>query len=231
MVKTTLITGANRGIGFELVRRFAAEGWRVEACCQSPATADELQAFARENADVRVHRLDVVEAAHIRSLQESLGDQSIDILFNNAGVFGPKQQGFGHVDAAQWLEVFHVDVIALQKLAEALVDNLAKSTHRVIANMGSMLGSVSDNSSGGMYLYRTAKAAVNMLTKCQACDLRERGIIAVVLHPGWVRTRMGGEEAPLLPAESADGLYRVLTRLTASDSGRFLNYDGRELAW
>lgn len=230
MSKSILITGANRGIGLELARRFAAEGWQVEACCRNPAQADELQALARDS-EVQVHRLDVTDAGQVRELAAALEGRPLDILLNNAGLFGPKQQGFGQTDAVQWLEVFHVNVVALQKLAEALVENLSGSTHRLIANMGSQLGSIGDNSSGGMYLYRTAKAAVSMLTRCQACDLRERGIAAVVLHPGWVRTRMGGDQAPVAPAESAQGLYDVLTRLTLEDSGRFLTFAGEELPW
>ena len=180
---------------------------------------------------MRLHRLDVTEPAHLRDLQKALQDQPIDILFNNAGLFGPRQQGFGQTDALQWLEVFQVNVIAAQKLAEVLVDNLAASTHRLIANMGSLLGSIDNNRSGQMYLYRTAKAAVGMLTKCQACDLKERGIIAVVLHPGWVRTQMGGEEAPMDPQESAQNLFRLLNDLSMADNGRFFSYDGAKLPW
>jgi NAD(P)-dependent dehydrogenase (short-subunit alcohol dehydrogenase family) len=216
MDKSIVITGANRGIGLELVRCFAAEGW---------------QALARIHGGVRLHRLDVVEATHVRELAASLDGRPIDILFNNAGIFGPRQQTFGQTDVVRWLEVFQIDVIAMKKMVEALVENLAKITHRLIANMGSMLGCIQENRSGGMYLYRTAKAAVSMLTKCQASDLRDRGIIAVVLHPGWVRNRMGGPEAPVAPEESAKGLFQVLTALTTKDSGRFFTYQGETLPW
>lgn len=231
MKKTIVMTGANRGIGLALVRTFAEQGWQVEACCRNPGQATDLQDLVRGNRQVRLHRLDVTEAAHVRDLQMALENQPVDILFNNAGLFGPRQQGFGQTDPIQWLEVFRVNVIAAHKLTEALVDNLATSTHRLVANMGSLLGSIDHNRSGGRYLYRTAKAAVAMLTKCQSCDLRERGIIAVVLHPGWVRTEMGGPEAPLTPRDSARQLCSVLTGLSMTDTGRFFNYDGTQLPW
>lgn len=231
MDKRVLITGANRGIGLALVRCFVDEGWQVEACCRHPAAAKELQTLARTRPGIRLHRLDLVEAVHIRDLAKTLAGTPLDILLNNAGVFGPRQQGFGQTDQQQWLETLHVDVVAQQKLTEALVENLAKGTHRLIANMGSQMGSLADNQSGNFYLYRTAKAAVSMLTRCQAVDLKERGIVSVVLHPGWVRTRMGGDQAPLNTGESARGLVKVLTGLTMSDSGRFFNYRGEELPW
>ena len=155
----------------------------------------------------------------------------IDILFNNAGVSGPEPKNFGDIDVAGWLETFRINTIAPLKMTEAFVDHVAHSNRRIVAMMGSMLGSMADNSSGGMYVYRSSKAALNMVVSCLAIDLHERGITSVVLHPGWVRTDMGGPQAPLAPQESAAGLYRVLSMLTSGDNGKFLAYDGREIPW
>jgi len=232
MDKTILITGANRGIGFELTKIFASEKWQVLACCRNPEQAGNLRELAAMNDDrVSLHALDVTDVDQIKQLAGELQGVPIDILFNNAGVSGPEPKNFGDIDVAGWLETFRINTIAPLKMTEAFVDHVAHSNRRIVAMMGSMLGSMADNSSGGMYVYRSSKAALNMVVSCLAIDLHERGITSVVLHPGWVRTDMGGPQAPLAPQESAAGLYRVLSMLTSGDNGKFLAYDGREIPW
>lgn len=233
MAETILVTGANRGIGLALCRCFATGGWRVLACCREPQKADALRALALEFGDgVKIFELDVTDPDRIRSLAEALREETIDILFNNAGVAGPKgRQGFGDVPVAEWLDVLHVNTIAPLKVAEAFVAQVAASRRKIIANMGTMLGSIADNASGGLYCYRTSKAALHMVTKGLAVDLADRGVTAVVLHPGWVRTDLGGPQAPTKPEASAAGLYRVLLGLSREDSGRFLSFEGEELPW
>jgi NAD(P)-dependent dehydrogenase (short-subunit alcohol dehydrogenase family) len=232
MVETILVTGSNRGIGLALAREFAGHGWRVIACCRRPEEAAELrQAAAEAEGRIRIERLDVAVPEQVGELAARLREEAIDILFNNAGVVGSEHQDFGQLDEAAWVEVFRVNTVAPLRMTETFVDQVARSGRRIIATMGSVMGSIGENTSGGYYIYRTTKAAVHMVMKNLALDLRGRGIISVVFHPGWVHTEMGGAAAPLSPAESAAGLYRVLTALDREDSGKFLDYRGGEHAW
>jgi len=232
MIETIVITGANRGIGLELSRVFAEHGWQVIACCRNPEQALALEAIsAAAEARVKIHRLDVTEDDQIEELRRELSDTVVDILLNNAGILGPEPQDFGAIDEMVWLETFRVNTIAPYKLAVALLDRVARSRRRVIATVGSRMGSLADNDSGGYYAYRTAKAAVHMVMKNLSHDLRGQGVTAVALHPGWVRTELGGVKAPLSAKESAAGLFRTLLALKPADSGRFLDYRGEEVAW
>lgn len=231
-MKTILITGANRGIGLELVRQYAGEEWRVFACCRRPEEAGELARFADEKGGaVSVHRLDVADFVAIDALSRELREERIDILFNNAGAFGPTEQHLGPIDPEAWLQTMKVNVLAPFRMALAFVEQVARSERKIIATMGSLMGSLEDNRSGGYYVYRSGKAAVAMVVRSLAADLSELGITAVVLHPGWVQTEIGGPGAILTPRESVLGLRKVLDSLTLEDSGRFFNYDGRELPW
>ena len=230
--ETILVTGSNRGIGLALAREFAGRGWVVIACCRRPEKARELQeAAAGADGRIRIERLDVTDPGQALDLAARLREEAIDILFNNAGVAGPGDQDFGQLDEAAWIEAFRINTVAPLRMAEAFVQQVARSGRRIIASMGSVMGSVAENTEGGYYVYRTTKAAVHMLMRNLAMDLRGREIVAVVFHPGWVKTEMGGAGAPLSPAESAAGLYRVLTGLDREDSGKFLDYRGRELPW
>ncbi len=230
-MSTLLITGANRGIGFELAKVFAGRDWRVIACCRNPEAASDLQALAAGSTGVTVHRLEVTDAGQIAGLAGNLEGTSIDILVNNAGIKGPEHQGFGETDEAGWLEAFRVNTIAPLLMAEAFVEQVAASERRVIATVGSVMGSITENSSGGLYAYRTSKAAVHMVMKGLAADLAPRGIISVALHPGWVRTSMGGSAAPVSPAASAAGLTRVLLALTRKQSGSLIDFEGKIRDW
>ena len=226
-----LITGSNRGIGLELTKAFAAQSWRVFATCRKPSEAEALQELSASHPLLSVHALDVCDAEQMRRLAAEIKDLPLDILFNNAGIFGPAEQGFGDSDAAGWLTTLQVNTIAPLLLAELLVDNVARSNRKIIASMGSMMGSLADNTSGGYYPYRTSKAGVHMVMRGLAVDLAPRDIISVVFHPGWVQTRMGGAQAPLSPAESAAGIQQVLLELGPEQSGCFLDYQGNERAW
>ncbi|AMV71268.1 SDR family oxidoreductase [Desulfuromonas carbonis] len=230
-MSTLLITGANRGIGLELVKVFAGKGWRVLACCRRPEVATELQSLAAAASGVTIHRLEVTDGGQIAALATELAGTPIDILLNNAGIKGPKQQGFGQSDEEGWLETFRVNTIAPMRLTEALVEQVAASERRIVATLGTVMGSIAENSSGGYYAYRTSKAAVHMLMKGLAIDLAARGILTVSLHPGWVRTSMGGKSAPVAPAESAAGLAEVLLGLTPEQSGGLYDFEGKERPW
>lgn len=232
MIETIVITGTNCGIGLGLSRVFAENGWQVIACCRNPDQAQALKAIrAASEERVKIFRLDVTADDQIAELREALADSAVDILVNNAGIPGPDEQDFGPLDEMAWLETFRVNTIAPYKLAVALLDCVVRSRRRVIATIGSVMGSLAENDSGGYYAYRSAKAAVNMVMKSLSRDLQGKGVTAVTLHPGWVRTRLGGPSAPLSPGESAEGLYRTLLALTPEDNGRFLDYRGEELPW
>lgn len=221
---TVLITGTNRGIGLELTRQYAAEGWRVHACARDLAKAAALKEV---RGDITLHELDVADETEIAALVRALQGQPIDLLINNAGVGGNDEA----TDPDPWLEVFRVNSIAPVRVLEALLPNLQRSKDPRVLNLTSLMGSIADNSSGGSYAYRSSKAALNAAMKSLAIDLKPRGITIAVMHPGWVKTDMGGPGAPVTPKASAEGLRRVIAALKPSDSGAFLNYDGAKLPW
>jgi NAD(P)-dependent dehydrogenase (short-subunit alcohol dehydrogenase family) len=227
-----LITGANRGLGLEFTRQCAAAGWRVVACCRRSAEADELKSIAADaKGRVKLHLLNVKDIGHIERLAWDLHDEPIDILINNAGIYGPKEARFGHIDYNAWAEVFAVNVLAPMRMAECFIDHVARSERKLIVNMSSLMGSIGENDAGEHYPYRSSKAALNMATRNLAIDLRDRGVTAVVLHPGWVQTDMGGANALLKPPESIRGMLTVINRLSIKDTGKFFSYDGSEIPW
>ena len=232
-MNTVLITGANRGIGLEMARQYAADGWRVLACCRHPDDATALGELAAAHpARVEIYALDVSDAAQIAQLARVLGDTAIDLLINNAGIYPDSDAaGFGHTDYADWMRAFEINTMAPLRMAEAFVAHVARSEKKIIAAISSKMGSLSDANSGGSYLYRSSKAAVNMVMKTLAMDLRSRGIIAVALHPGWVQTDMGGPNAAISPGQSVSGLRRVIGKLAPADSGRFFDYNSSEIPW
>lgn len=227
---SVLITGANRGIGLELARQYAAEGWRVHACCRNPAGADALVA-ALKGHDGLIHPLDVTDVAAIAALRDALEHEPIDVLINNAGIIGGQHQALGDIDYEVWEQTIRTNVFAPYRVAEALIERVAASERRVIANVSSLMGSIADNSSGGRYIYRSSKTALNMVVVNLAQDLAEQGITVLALHPGWVKTDMGGANATVTPQDSAAGLRKVIAGAVPEQSGCFFNYDGRALAW
>ncbi len=231
-MKTVLITGANRGIGLEHARRYAERGARVFATARLPEEADELAALAKRHGDqVKVLSYDAGDADTPAALKERIGAEPLDLLFANAGGMGTRRQSFGDVDVDAVLALIRINALAPLKLAEALADNVAQSDRKIMAFQTSLMGSIADNGSGGAYAYRLSKAALNMVGKSIANDLRGRGIISVLVHPGWVRTRMGGPSGKISVEECVEGQQRILDGLTPDQSGRFFNYDGRELPW
>lgn len=225
---TALITGANRGLGLEFTRVLARQGWRIHACCRHPEKASELKEIA---GDVVLRRMDVTDGLTVANLAREMAEEPIDLLLNNAGVYGPRDEGFGDTSYKQWPPVFEANAIAPMRLAERFAEHVARSERKLIVNISSRMGSIGENGSASGVIYRSSKAALNMVTKSVANALAERGVTVVSFHPGWVQTDMGGEEASLTPQESVAGMKRVIDRLTPEDSGRFLNYDGEEIPW
>jgi NAD(P)-dependent dehydrogenase (short-subunit alcohol dehydrogenase family) len=227
-----LITGANRGLGLEFCRQYGEQGWRVFACCRQPDTATELQALATQWAHLTIHALEVSNFQQIDQLAAQLSSEPLDVLLSNAGVYGDnKEQGFGALDYAAWQETLHINTIAPVKLAEAFLPHLLQAQHPQIVAISSLMASMTDNSSGGSLLYRSSKAGLNAAMKSLAIDLQPKNIAVLILHPGWVKTDMGGERAPTSPEESIAGMRRVISEFTLKQSGSFLNYKGDLLPW
>lgn len=223
---TVFITGTNRGIGLAFVRQYAAEGWRVHAACRNPAQATDLEEV---KGDVTVHGLDVADEAQLDRIAAALETEPIDVLINNAGIL--ESSGFGRTDSDAWLRAFRINSIAPLHLLERLAPHLERGTMKRAVALTSKMGSIADNTSGGSYIYRSSKAALNAAMRSAAIDLRPKGIIVTVFHPGWVKTDMGGPGATIDAETSASSLRARIGALTAADSGRFFNYDGKELPW
>ncbi len=229
---TVLITGANRGLGLEFCRQYVRDGWKVVACCRNPDTSRALMELDKSRQHLTVWRLDVGDLAQIDDLASQLKGQPIDILINNAGVYGdtPKT-AFGRIDYARWEEVLRINTLAPVKLTEAFTDHLRAGHSRLTVAVTSLMGSMGDNSSGGAILYRSSKAALNAAMKSLSFDLRAFGIGVLILHPGWVKTDMGGTNAPLGVEESVAGMRHVIDQFDPSLSGQFLNFRGEVQPW
>jgi len=227
-----LITGASRGMGLEMVRDGMEQGWDVLACCRHPHNAEKLLSLAQlSNGRVSVHLADMSELATIQALAYELRNEAIDMLINNAGVYGSDKNSFGRVDVLDWIETFKVNSIAPLKTSEALIEQVAMGKNKVIACLSSKMASMDDNGSGGSYIYRSSKAALNAVVKSMSIDLRDRNITCVALHPGWVKTDMGGANAEISTRESVEAMFKTLLSLTMDDSGRFIDIDGSDIKW
>jgi NAD(P)-dependent dehydrogenase (short-subunit alcohol dehydrogenase family) len=224
---TILVTGANRGIGLEFVRQYAAEGTSVIACCRKPAEAKELHALAK---GVRVMELEVGNVSSAARLARALQGEAIDILINNAGVYGPEVLGASESYYEELADTFRVNSIGPLIVSQALCDNLVHGHDKKLVVLTSKMGSISD-SSGGALAYRASKAAVNMIMHVLARDWAGDGILVAILHPGWVKTDIGGPGALIAPQESVRGLRARIAELSAKTSGRYLDYQGKEIAW
>jgi NAD(P)-dependent dehydrogenase (short-subunit alcohol dehydrogenase family) len=225
-----LITGANRGLGLEFAKQYAGAGYRVFATAREPAQAKELAALAKANSQLSVHALEATDPKSVAALVHELKGQALDILLNNAGVMGPKHQSLGDMDYPGMLDTFKVNTIGPLMVAEALLENVVKSQRKVIAAITSGMGSITDTG-GDSYAYRASKAALNMTFRNLAMDLKSRGVIAVVINPGWVQTDMGGKGAPTKVDESIAAMRAVFEGLKLADSGKFLDYKGGTWEW
>jgi NAD(P)-dependent dehydrogenase (short-subunit alcohol dehydrogenase family) len=222
---TVLITGANRGIGLEYARQFAGQGYAVIGTARDASDAKELSAVAD-----RVEQLDVTSATSVAALAKRLRGVAIDILINNAGVFDRKDVTVDTVDFDVMEQTLAVNTLGPLRVIKSLMPNLLAGERKIIVNMSSQLGSI-ENSNGRWYAYRTSKAALNQINKTLSVELAPEGFICVVLHPGWVRTDMGGQEASYSPQESVSGLIRVIGKLGPTDNGRFYDFKGSPIPW
>ena len=226
------ITGTNRGIGLELVRQYLLEGWTVYATARQPETAEALQQLATNYPDLlTIYALDVSNQTQRQHIAETLKGIPLDMLINNAGVYGQSDAYFGNTDEEQWLDALRINTIAPMKIMELLADNIALGEKKIMASMSSKMGSMDDNGSGGSYVYRSTKAALNAIMVSAARDLKSAGIASVILHPGWVRTDMGGENGEINVQQSAQKLRVILASVQLENSGDFYDIDGSIIPW
>ena len=226
---TVLVTGASRGIGSELVKQYAAEGADVIACVRDPAAPG----LAGVGGNVRILRLDTGDPGSIAAAAEQVGDQPLDVLINNAGAVGgdpATQQSMDSLDLDEWHNTLNINTIGPVLIARALKANLAASGDGKLLHVTSQLAA-STWPIGGMYIYSTTKAALSKAAQIMALDWKEDPITVALVHPGWVRTDMGGPHADISAEESASGIRTLVASLTKADSGKFFKWNGEIHPW
>lgn len=218
---TVLITGASRGLGREFVRQYEDAGWRVIATCRDPAGTD----LACER-----HALDVTDPGSVDAVGAALGEESIDVLINNAGIYGPRDYGPDSIPYDDWESVLRTNLLAPMRVAAALMAPVARSERKLMVFISSDMGSIA-GSGGGQYIYRSSKSALNMAVSSLAVDIRRSGVGCLLLHPGWVKTDMGGPGASIDAGTSVTGMRQVIEDWTIDDTGAFLDYAGEPIPW
>jgi NAD(P)-dependent dehydrogenase (short-subunit alcohol dehydrogenase family) len=227
-----VVTGANRGIGLEFVRQLAGRGDSVEAAARDPDGAAALQNVARASGGrVRVHACDVGDDGSVRGLAAAIGDAPVDLLINNAGVYGGNHQSLGDLDIDDAIATFNTNALGALRVTFALLPAIRAGEGRKIVHLTSGMGSIADNTSGGFYAYRMSKAALNMASMSLARDLSREKIVSVVINPGWVKTDMGGAGASTPVNESVQKMLAIIDAITPESSGHFLNWRGGEYPW
>ena len=228
-----LITGANSGIGLAMTQQYLQRGERVFATCRQPAEASALAELGIAYPDhLSVLPLDVTDNATIDAAAETVSAQvdGLDLLINNAGFF-PKDENINNLDAQTMLNTFHINAVGPIMVVQRFLGLLRAGNDAKVVNVSSQLGSLNRTTGKGYYSYNSSKAALNMLTRILAHDLRAEGIVVVTVHPGWVQTRMGGKGATITPEESASGLIAIADRITMDDSNKFYTWEGNEHSW
>lgn len=233
-MKRVMVTGANRGIGLEFVSQLLGRGDRVIAACRQPESATALQELAQgANDQLSIVQLDVTDEASVKAARAAVGEltDAIDLLINNAGIL----QSDGRLEAFQpevMRQTFNVNSVGPMLVASQFADLVKKGNDPQIINISSQLGSLQAVSPGWtLYSYNASKAALNMITRMQANELKSAGVTVVTAHPGWVQTDMGGPNAAVTPPDSAGGLLTLSDRLTMADSGEFFTWQGEKHVW
>ena len=224
---TVLVTGASRGIGSELVKQYSAEGAQVIACVRDTAAAPGLDGV---NGNVRIVQMDTGSPESIAAAAAAVGDQALDVVINNAGYVGGAKQGIDDVDLDEWHRTLDINTIGPLLIARAFKANLAASGDGKLMNVTSQLAA-STWPFGGMLVYSSTKAALSKVAQILALDWKEDPITVALVHPGWVRTDMGGPNAEISAEESASGIRALITGMTKADSGKFYKWNGDIHPW
>ena len=226
---TVLITGANRGLGLKFTELYAKKKFNVFATCRAPQNANSLLKLAEQNELITIHPLDVGINEEIEDLAYKIKDVPIDILINNAGIW--RSSSLGSANKQAWLESFAINSIAPYEVIQALLPNIKMGVLKKVVSITSKMGSIDDNTSGGSYIYRSSKSALNMIMRSLENDLRAYDIATLTLHPGWVQTDMGGMNALINDEQSVSGMIEVIDALNIKNSGRFIDYAGKHINW
>lgn len=228
-----LVTGSNRGLGLEWVRQYAGEGWRVYATCRFPSEADELRGLAQRDENISVHRLDVTRPDQINAVSVELMNQPIDLLVSNAGVYLEKYKkiNLGSIRYEDWRYTFEVNTLGHMRVVEAFMPNLSMSKKPLCVITTTHMASIGDISEPGSYYYRSTKSALNAAMEGLTFELKERNIGILLMHPGHVKTRMGGDGTDLPASESVKGMRDLVEKFKMENSGSFCRYDGIEMPW
>ncbi|WP_426416321.1 SDR family oxidoreductase [Aestuariirhabdus sp. LZHN29] len=231
MMATVMITGCSRGLGLEAAKQYLADDWKVYASCREPDSCPELQALARDYHQLHLLDLDIANNDSIDSAVRQLHGQPLDLLIQNAGVYGPGASRLETVEVEPWIDTLRINSIAPLMVVQRVLDNLRMGYDPTVVLLTSKMGSMTDNLSGGSYIYRSSKAALNSVGKSLAEDLRGEGIKVLLMHPGWVKTDMGGPNALIDAATSVRSMRQVIAATTLTESGSYLNYDGDPIPW
>ncbi|MDE0063986.1 MAG: SDR family oxidoreductase [Gammaproteobacteria bacterium] len=222
-----LITGASRGIGAELARQYAAAGDDVIACVRDPDAASGIDDI---RDSVSVQTMDTGSPDSIAAAAGAIGNGAIDVVINNAGAVGGMRQSVDDLDVEEWHRSLDVNTIGPLLIARAFKANLAASGNGKLMNVTSQLAA-STWPMGGMYIYSSTKAGLCKVAQALAIDWRDEPITVALMHPGWVKTDMGGPNAAITPEESASGIRDVIAGLTRADSGKFYKWNGEIHPW
>ena len=225
-MKNILITGANRGIGLKFAEILSANN-NIYATARDITKADDLEKL--DNTELL--ELDLLDKDSIKSFCSELKDIPLDIIINNAGIFQDEQMEETILDPELWLDEIMINAIGPVVLSQKLKENIMSGNEKKIIFISSQMGSIDDNYSGGYYFYRTSKSALNSAAKSLSIDWKADGIAVVMLHPGWVRTDMGGSNAKLDIDTSVRKMLDVINALDMGKTGTFLNYEGKKLEW
>ncbi|WP_026970324.1 SDR family oxidoreductase [Aliagarivorans marinus] len=227
-MQTVVITGANRGIGLALTSHYLQQGWQVVATCRAPQSAHKLHNLAPQDK-LQILPLDITDTSSRQQFVAQLHGKQIDLLINNAGVYGPKGYSLDELDFDAWQQTMQTNLFGTTALTLDLLPLMANPSK--IAVISSKMGSMGDNGSGGSYIYRSSKAALNSVVKSLSIDLAPQGISLLCLHPGWVQTEMGGPRALIDTQTSAQGMAQQIEQLTPQTSGSFVDYSGKAVPW
>jgi len=228
---TILVTGANRGLGIEFVEQYLNEGNDVIATYRNENSSMDLIEMGNERSNLKLLQLDVSSNKSLNSFAENLGDSPIDIFINNAGVYGPRNSSFGNVDEENWIPAIKINAIAPILLTQLIIKNIRSGADKKLIYITSKMGSIDDNKGGGVYVYRSSKTALNAVVKSLSVDLENEGIVVALIHPGWVKTDMGGPNALIERDTSVRGMTEVISNLDITSTGNFYNYDGSIIPW
>jgi NAD(P)-dependent dehydrogenase (short-subunit alcohol dehydrogenase family) len=226
---TVLITGTNRGIGLKFAEEYSKLGWHVIATCRDPSHANKLNQLATDFGSIEIYPLEVSSSDQIHELADALKNKPIDVLINNAGIH--RSCTLGSIDKQAWLESFTINSIAPYEVTIHLLDNILQGSLKKVISITSKMGSIDDNTSGGSYIYRSSKTALNSIMRSLEHDLGHHGIATLTLHPGWVRTDMGGMGAWINVDESVAGMIKQIEKLNLSNAGRYVDYAGKKINW